>query len=404
MQSESTEMPAPAAEPADQPRSRTRQKNSQPTPHAKPVMKLVCQRTDLLAACQLASQAVPASQQQPVLRNIKLVADESRCTIEATNSEYGLRLDVSGVTATTGGQLLIPADRLALILRESADETITIEQGDPATLVRTGLSEFELNTEDPTSFPDVPHPRPKQHHAVNAGLLRDAIHRTTFAAGKENARFTLMGTLWEFDAKELRLVATDGKRLAFARCDTKAHGGDEPPGSPHIVPTKVMQLLERLLGDPDLDVKVTLRENEAFFRVGSAVLNTKLIDGRYPPYRDIFPKSKAIEIPLPVAQFHSVIRQAAILADSEAQGVEFSFKDRTLTLNTRSPDAGRSKVRMPVEFSGEPITVTLDPRYVADALRTLPDDQTLTLELIDAKKAAVFRLGVTYAYLVMPMS
>jgi DNA polymerase-3 subunit beta len=333
-----------------------------------------------------------------------LVANETHCTIEATNPEFGLRLEVSGVTASASGQLLIPADRLTMILRESAEQTIAIEQDEPTTLVRTGLSEFELNAEDLTSFPGVPHPRTKQWHVVNAGLLRDAIHRTTFAAGKENARFTLMGTLWELDAKELRLVATDGKRLAFARCDAKAHAGDEPPGSPHIVPTKVMQLLERLLGDPDLEVKVTLRENEAFFRVGTAVLHTRLIEGRFPPYRDIFPKAKAVEIPLPVAQFHSVIRQAAILADSEAQGVAFSFEDRTLMLNTRSPAAGRSKVRMPVEFSGEPITITLDPRYVADALRTLPDDQTLTLELIDGKKAAVFRLGAAYSYLIMPMS
>lgn len=364
----------------------------------------MCQRAELLAACQLASQVVPVSQQQPVLRNIKLVAGESRCTIEAASPEYGIRLNVSGVTVSTSGQLLIPVDRLVLMLRESADETISIEQGDPTTLVRTTQSEFELNAEDPATFPTVPTPRPKQYHTVNAGQLRDAIHRTSFAAAKENARYTLIGTLWELDEKELRLVATDGKRLALAQCSAKAHGGSEPQGAPHIIPTKAMQLLERLLGEPDQDVKVALRENEALVRVGTAVMHANLINGRYPPYRDIFPKSEAVKIPLPVGPFHSVVRQAAILANSEAQGVEFNFKDRTLTLNTRSPKAGRSKVQMPVEFDGEARTVTLDARFVADFLRTLPDDVTLTLELTDANKAAVFRLGTAYAYLVMPMS
>ncbi|HYH68343.1 MAG TPA: DNA polymerase III subunit beta [Urbifossiella sp.] len=365
--------------------------------------KFECRRTDLLAACQLANLVVLASQHQPVLRNIKLDADETRCRIEATNQEYGIRLDVTGVTVSTGGRLLIPADRLTAILRETSDETVTIEATDRTTLVRTGQSEFELNTEDPATYPEVPTPRPKQHHAIIAGQLRNAVHRTRFAAAKESDRYPLTGTLWELDESEIRLVATDGKRLAFARCDAKAHGGNEPPGPPHIVPAKAMQLLERLLTDPEEVVKVTLNENEAFFRVGTAVLHTRLIEGRYPSYRDIFPKTKAVEIPLPVGPFHSVIRQAAILADSDSLGVEFSFTTRTLTLHTRSPDAGRSKVELTVEFSGEPITVALEPRFVADVLRTLSDDQTLTLELTDSKKAVVFRLGTAYAYLIMPL-
>jgi DNA polymerase-3 subunit beta len=335
---------------------------------------------------------------------LKLAATPSRCTIEATDLEIGVRLDVAGVQADAPVQFLLPANRLIAILRETAEETVTVETGDPTTLIRAGQSEFELNAEDPANFPEVPTPRSKQHHTVTAGQLRDAIRRTTFAAAKDNAaRYALTGTLWELDEKELRLVATDGKRLAVARCQAQAHGGNEPPGKYHIVPTKAMQLLERLLDDREQTVKVALRENEALIRVGAAVIHTRLLEGKYPPYRDILPKTKKVEIPLAVGIFHSVIRQAAVLADRESQGVEFTFKDNILTLETRSPDAGRSKVQLAIEYSGEPVTVALDPKFVTDALRVLPADQTIALELTDPKRPILFRHGPSYSYLVMPL-
>lgn len=376
-----------------------------PTSPSKSGPNLACKRADLLAACQLVNVAVPTNSHRPTLRNLKLVATADRCTVEATDLEIGVRLDVAGVQAVTPGSLLVPADRLLAILRETAEDTVTIEANDPTVLVRAGQSEFELNAEDPANFPEVPTPRTKQHHTVTAGQLRDAIRRTTFAAAKDNAaRYALTGTLWELDEKELRLVATDGKRLAVARCQGQADEGNEPPGKYHIVPTKAMQLLERLLDDPEQTVKVALRENEALVRVGAAVIHTRLLEGKYPPYRDILPKTKKVEIPLAVGTFHSVIRQAAVLADRESQGVEFAFKDKILTLETRSPDAGRSKVQLAIEYSGSPVTVALDPKYVTDALRTLPADQTVALELTDPGKPVLFRLGTSYSYLVMPLA
>jgi DNA polymerase-3 subunit beta len=267
------------AAPPEPPRTRSRRVRKPPQATAKPGPKLVCQRAELLAACQLANVAVPANSHRPTLQNLKLAATPSRCTIEATDLEIGVRLDVAGVQADAAVQFLLPASRLIAILRETAEETVTVETSDPTTLIRAGQSEFELSAEDPANFPEVPNPRSKQHHTVTAGQLRDAIRRTAVAAAKENARYALTGTLWELDEKELRLVATDGKRLALARCQAQAHDGHEPPGKFHTLPTKAMQLLERVLDDPEQTVKVALRENEALVRVGAAVIHTRSSKG-----------------------------------------------------------------------------------------------------------------------------
>ena len=223
-----------SADPSDKPGIRPRNSRRSAVPATG--LRIVCTRADLSAACQIAALVVPADQNQPVLKNLKLVADGRRCTIEAMNQEYGIRLEVPGVKVTTGGRILIPADRLASILRETSDHVVAIEAANTTTLVRTDQSEFELTGEDVDSYPEFTTPKPELHNTVLAGQLREAIHRTRFAAAKGIGPASLAGTLWELDDNEVRLVATDGKRLALARCAAKARGGSNPPGSPHIVP------------------------------------------------------------------------------------------------------------------------------------------------------------------------
>jgi DNA polymerase-3 subunit beta len=395
--------PSPIFDQSNQSQVRTNQKPVQSSSKTNSGLKISCERIALLTPCQHANLIVPSGHNQPILRNFKIIAGDNRCTMQATDQEVGVRFDLKEVNIASSGELLVPADRLTAILKETSDETITIESTDTTSLLRIGKSEFELNAEDPTTFPDIPITRPKQYNTVSAELLSDGIHRTIFAAAKEHSNHALTGTLWEMDNTELRLVSTDGKRLALAQCEAKAHGGNVPPGHNHVLPTKAMEILGRLVGESEQEIKMTLRENHALFRVGRAVIYTRLLEGRFPPYREILPKSKKIEIQLNVGSFHAVIRQAAILVGREAQGVEFTFKDNTLTLNTRSSDAGRSTVQLAIEYSSEPLTIVLAPGLVMDALRTLPDDQSVTLELIDRMKAAVFRMGTEYSYLVMPL-
>lgn len=367
-------------------------------------MKVLCHREGLLSAFQLASVAVPARDLKPVLRNVKTIADGDRCTLLATDLELGIRLDVRAVKVEEPGEALLPAGKVLAILRESVDEELAVEADAQSCIVRGQFNEFEMGGEEPGEFPDVPTFTEEKYHEVSAGTLREMIRRTVFAAAVENPRYAVTGILWELEGDIARLVATDGRRLAVCQGPAASHGGHDTKGQTHVVPTKAMQLLERNLQDADEQVRISLRPNDALFKTERAMIYSRLVEGRYPPYREVFPKKQTVKIPLVVGPFHAAIRQAAIMTDEESKKVIFGFAKKKLTLQARGPASGRSKVELPIEYDGKGIDIAFDPKFLTEMLRVLSPDDALTLELTDGNSVALFRGGENYSYIVMPLT
>src|SRR5262245_35744783 len=212
-------------------------------------MKIVCHREGLLAAFQLASAAVATRDVKPVLRNIKAVVDDDRCTLMATDLELGIRLEVRGIKVDEPGEALFQTGRFMNILRESTDEEMTIEANPDKCIVRGSTNEFDMPGEDPAAFPDVPAFAEEKYHEMTAGVLREMIKRTHFAAATEGqVRFgATTGILVELDDEKASLIATDGRRLAMMHGPAKAHGGHSTQGQMPVIPVKAMSLLERNL-------------------------------------------------------------------------------------------------------------------------------------------------------------
>src|SRR5437773_4450255 len=129
-------------------------------------MKALCHREGLLSAFQLASAAVPTRDVKPILRNLKAIAEEGRCTLMATDLELGIRLEVRGLKVDEPGEAILPAARLISILREAQDEELTIEADTNACIVRGQALEFEMPSEDPVNFPDIPAFTDEKYHEI----------------------------------------------------------------------------------------------------------------------------------------------------------------------------------------------------------------------------------------------
>lgn len=367
-------------------------------------MKLQCEREPLLAEGQLVASAVATRDIKPILRNLKAVATGDRCTLMATDLEIGIRLDLRSPKVQSPGEAILPAARFLSILRESTDEQLTIDANGDKCMVTGAQTEFEMPGEDPAEFPDVPLFNDKQYHELKAGALRTMIRRTIFATAKESTRYAMTGVVWEFEGDHCKLVATDSKRLALASGKAEGKGGHDTKGQSHIVPTKAMALLERTLHDDDETVKVTLKPNEVLFRTEKATITSRLVEGRFPPYKEILPKKANARIALSVTPFLTAVRQAAIMTDEESKRVNFNFAAKKLTLAAHGAAAGRSKVEIPLDYDGAAIDIAFDPSYLVDMLKVLSPDDGLTLELNDGSKPALFKCGSDYQYLVMPLS
>jgi DNA polymerase-3 subunit beta len=231
------------------------------------------------------------------------------------------------------------------------------------------------------------------------------IRRTIFApAVADNAKFAAMtGILVELEDEKIRLVATDGRRLALVEGGTQAHGEHGTKGQMPVIPAKAMTLLERNLVEPDELVRISIRQNDALLKTERAMIYTRLVEGKFPDYKMVVPQKGAIKIPLTVGPFHTAIRQAAIMTDQESKRVIFRFEKNKLTLQARGIDAGRSRVEMPLDYSGSAVQIDFDPKFLLDMLKVLEPDTEMTLELNDGKKPALFRIDANYRYVVVPL-
>jgi DNA polymerase-3 subunit beta len=375
-------------------------------------MKVTCQRDGLLTACQLVSAAVAARTTQPVLSNVKATAEDDGLVLVGRDAEtVGIRYEMRGIDVARAGSAILPITQLIQILRESTADEISLDAGDGGTTVRAGTSRFEMPGFPVEEFPDLPaFDDSGQYHEVRADVLRTMIHRTVFAADKKDAgaRFALTGVLWEAEGKVARLVATDSKRLALCEGPATLFGPPASTKTSHLVPAKTMALLERNLVDDGEVVTVGLRPNDAMFKTERAMIYTRLVEGRYPPYRDIIGqtrKSATLKVPLPVESFLSHVRQAAIMTDDESKRVDMAFEPGKVTMQARGTATGSSEVVMALpEYDGPEVAIAFDPQYLVEFLRALEGEPTVTLEMSDGSKPALFRAGENYLYLVMPLT
>ncbi len=368
-------------------------------------MKLTCEREKLLHAFQTVSFVVPARSPKPILQNLKLEVTDEAATLIGTDLEVGIRMQVSGLAIEAPGSVILPRDRFGKILSESSDEKLQIESDGKKTTVCGQQSKFELPSENPDEFPTVATFEEEKYHELKAHFFRECIRRTVFATDVESSRYALGGVLIELEPEKITAVATDGRRLAKQEGPAKSVGGHETGDTMTIIPTRAMQLLERALADNEEDIQLAARGNDVIVRSGGATIYSRLVEGRFPKWRDVFPHGgDVVRIEMPVGPFHAAVRQAAIVITEERRGIDLNFGDGKVMLAGHGAEMGESHIELPIAYDGTPIPITLDPRFFNDFLRVLDPERMFVLELRDGESAAVCSTDDGYGYVIMPLA
>ena len=370
-------------------------------------MKVICDRAALVEAVNIVAGVVVSRTPTPVLQCVKLTASKGRLTLAATDLEVGLRLGVDQVDVNKEGEALIPADKLTQIVRACDDPTLTIETKDHTVHIRGQGSHFTVFGFDPKEAPVVREFEDvKVDCEIDGGTFKTLISRTAFAAAAEHSRYAINGVLIERDGKKIRLVATDGRRLAVARGEAKPIKGEGKVSC--IVPTKALNLVNKLISDPETTVRIAIEENQALFSVGeagdAAVLSTNLVEGAFPPFEDVIPKDQDKKVTFDATTLSSAIRRAALLTNEESKGVRMSFSDKKLTLTSRAPEMGEAEIHVDLEkYDGDPLEIGFNPGFITDALKVV-DGQQVIIELKAANKPGVLRTGNEFTYVIMPVN
>ena len=378
-------------------------------------MKVLINRAALVEALGLASSVVLSRTPKPVLTCVKLVAgtgsgstgNAKTLTVVATDMELALQYTLTQVDIAAPGVALIPSSKLSEIVNNSPDDTLTLDTNQDTTTIKGSDAHYKVFGYNAEEFPPVSAFDGAADFSLTAGSLRQLLDRTRFAAAREMTRYAINGVLFEKKGKKLSLVATDGHRLAQTKDDTISEGNGKDVSA--VVPIKAINLIERLLTDPEQNVALQFKENKLFVQISSetggvtATMSTSLVEGTFPPYGDVIPKDSDKKVTLNRERFLSAVRRAALLTNEESKGVRLAFASGTLSISSRAPEMGEAKIDLPVEYTGEAIEIGFNPTYLLDALK-VADQETVTFEMKTPNKPGLLKSGPGFLYVVMPVN
>jgi len=366
-------------------------------------MKVTCDRTALVDAINLVGGVVVARSPKPVLGCVYLKAEDQTLSLSATDLEIALAITTPRVEIPEAGEALIPAEKLNQIVRESSDTTLTIESEAEATHIRGEDAHFKIFGYPVADFPSIPSFQGEPEFTIESAPLARLVHQTAFATARENSRYAINGVLLEREGNQLIIVATDGRRLALARGTCQGAGGENTTTSA-IIPVKTLTLLSRLLQETEGEVRVSLGDNQILFGTDHATLSSNLVEGNFPPYRDVIPKDNDRKATIATDVLSSAVRRAALLTNQDSKGVRMSFSESGLDLSSRAPEMGEAEIHSELAaWEGEPLEIGFNPQFLLDALKVIQEEQ-VTIEFKDAGKPGTLKTGPDYLYVIMPVS
>lgn len=341
-------------------------------------MHITCEQLQLAKGMQTVQRAISTRTTMPILGNVLLETAKDKIKLAATDLELGIQTEIPAVIKR-GGAITLSAKVLGDIVANLAEASVDIKAGDNGALVeiRCEDAEFEIPGVPATDFPLIPDPQTTVVATIDGALLRAMVRQTVFAVSADDTRPFLTGVFFALDGETIRVVATDGGRLAL-RSAVLPRSGEQKFGV--IVPAKTMQELARALGGVVGEVSVALAENHLVFTLPEVRLVSRLIAGQFPNYQQVIPQSYKQRLHLNTERLLRTIRRAHITARDSANVVRLSAKDSELTVTSNTPEVGKTTERMPVRSEGETVQVAFNARYLLDCLAILETDE-LVLEL-----------------------
>ena len=349
-------------------------------------MKVRIGRDELLTGLQRVQGVVEKRNTMPILSNILLEAKQDGVEIVATDLEIGMRGLYKGTVLSTGG-VTISARKLFEIVKELPSGDIELTATDNNwTTIQAGKSQFKVVGLPNSDYPALPTIDREGLTPLSGEGLLELIRKTLFAAGYNDARYILNGllvTLVTTDKKtSLRLVGTDGHRLAVAEQEVgKAGSKDVPQEMKAIIPKKAAHEIRHLLEEGgDAEPLIGFSKNLMIFRKSGLLLTSRLMEGNYPNYQQVIPKESGKKISVRRSELESALRRVSVLAKDKASAVKISFASGRMTLFSSSPDYGEAMEELPAQFEGESMNTGFNARYLLDVFSVM-DGETLSLQM-----------------------
>jgi DNA polymerase-3 subunit beta len=364
-------------------------------------MQFEITREALIKPLQVVTGVVERRLTLPVLSNVMLVLEKNMLSMTGTDLEVELvgRVEVVGGKP---GEITVPARKLMDICKALPDDaTIKFELDDNKALLRQGRSRFSLSTLPAGDFPVVEESPSDLNFSMSQKVLKQMLDSTSFAMAQQDVRYYLNGLLLELAADYVRVVATDGHRLAMNthKMATGAKGKTQV-----IIPRKGILELGRLLDDGDAEVSITLGPNNVRASTEQFTFTSKLVDGKFPDYDRVLPKGGDKELKADRQMLRQAFGRAAILSNEKFRGIRMSMGNNELKVQANNPEQEEAEEIVNVDYAAEAMEIGFNVSYLMDVLSVLPSEKVL-FTLSDSNSSALIQADENSSalYVVMPM-
>ena len=364
---------------------------------------LTIERDRLLGPLQKVAAVVEKKQTLPILGNILLELKDGVLSVTGSDSEVQLQSqipfesDAEDAAITVTGRKLVDICR---VLPEGAP--IKLKTDGNKLVITSGKSRFSLATLPADEFPLMEQKPADTIFSVPQLLLRHLFGKTSFSMAQQDVRYYLNSSLLEINDQQLACVATDGHRLSCCRQMMPSSFNGR---SQLLIPRKGVQELQRLLSDSDTLVEVAASNATIKITGQDFVFTSKLMEGKYPNYQDVIPKTKKIIIAIDRSALQSSLQRVAILSHEKFRGVRWQFEQNQLQITAHNPEQEWGEEVIAIDYSGPAFNVDFNVAYVLDILNAI-DEPTITLSLSNEQSALLVegekQLDQSQ-YVVMPM-
>lgn len=359
-------------------------------------------RDELLAPLSAVSGIIERRHTLPILSNVLVERVDGVLSFLATDIEIQITSRSSLAAGADAKSLTVGARKLVDILRALPDGAeVTLQQQDKRLQVKAGKSRFTLQTLPAEDFPKLAKPAGEvTRFAVPQKALRRLLGLVQYAMAQQDIRYYLNGLLVLVEDQQLRLVATDGHRLAYAAMPLAS----TLPRQEVIVPRKTILELSKLLADTDDEVRIELSAGQAAFGFGAVELVSKLVDGKFPDYTRVIPTQHKNRLTLDRELLRQSLQRAAILSNEKFRGVRWVLTDGSLKVVSSNAEQEEAQEELEVEYRGDALDIGFNVNYLLDVLNNVSAAQ-VECQFGDAASSALLQFPAEpdFKYVVMPM-
>ncbi len=366
-------------------------------------MKFVISREALLKPLNLVAGVVERRQTLAILANVQLILEGQELSLTGTDLEVEL---IGRVPLTTPpdseGEITVPARKLVDIcksLPDGSDIEFTLDEN--RLILRSGRSRFTLSTLPAADFPSVDQGDDAQSFSVKQGDVKRLIEKTSFAMAQQDVRYYLNGMLWEVSSNQLRMVATDGHRLAMCTLATDISVAKD---CQVIVPRKGVNELARLLIDESESAEILIGSNHIRVVTAGFTFTSKLIDGKFPDYDRVLPRGSTKEVMGSRDALKQAFARTSILSNEKYRGIRLHLTNGELKIQANNPEQEEAEEVVAVDYQGSDLEIGFNVSYLVDVLSVI-GGENVKLSLADANSSALLEEpdSSESAYVVMPM-